>query len=275
MRGHVPVCEQGRAPCPATGRVALARTQAQSSCSHPPLGTLPASYPLLLLWPSQRPPVLFWEGPDSAEEAKLAFLLTGPHTTISHKISPRLRLGTTTRFVTSSSESSLSETSWTSHSHEEGSRDPCNIFPHRVTGYGSKTPSQENTLCGLCHLRHDVVASITLQLEATIPAHLPGSWHPAVSQVSWLQRYLMSLIPISSMDRTSGIPKMDLFTILVREWWKRRGKGNKTKKHQEEIKMLSVGLGFLQGFGGGFWLVFFWRKLIFSFPMQTKMNTFS
>lgn len=182
MRGHAPVSEQGRASCPAAGTVALARMQVQSSCSHPPLGTLPASHSLLLPWPSQRLPALFWDGPDSAEEPKLAFLLTEPHTTISTK--PAQGCG------------------W-DHNQVWHQQLWCSQRPHGPLtlvrkGSGTlvtlshnewlaaalrRTPSHRKTLCGLCHLRHDVVASTALQLQLETATH-PSS--PPVAEPGFM-----------------------------------------------------------------------------------------
>ena len=56
-----------------------------------------------------------------------------------------------------------------------------------------------------------------------------------LSQVSWLQRHLLTLNPASSTVWTSSTPTMDSLAILIREGGKKR----KREKSQKEIKMLS------------------------------------
>lgn len=97
------------------------------------------------------------------------------------------------------------------------------------------------TSCGPCHLVHDIMASITLQLQLKGPSQLI---HRVFStlwlfQVSLLQRHLMSLTLSSSTARTSGIPMTDSLAILISEGGKKNKTRQKKKETQEEIKMLS------------------------------------
>lgn len=228
--GSCSISKQGRASCLATGTVALARTQVNSSCSHPPLGTLPASYPLpppltipkapchILGWPRQCWGAWASFPPDRTTYDHL-------HKTNSMRLGPQPGLAPAAVM--------LSETSWTSDSCEEGFRDPCNIVPQWVTGCSSGTPSHRKTLCGLCHLRHDIVASIALQLQ------LETAIHPSSPPVA-VPGFMAAEAPdVPNPHQQHGRDLQHPYNRLVHSFHQRRGKKNKLKEYQEEIKMLS------------------------------------